>query len=103
MPTILMEFLTTLLQERDRVKADPGLSGVFVNPATKEIWQEGDVYTFPSLGRTLRAIGVNGAKEFYEGETAQKLVADIQAAGGIITLEDMAKYQVSMGEFRIIT
>ena len=70
-----MEFLTTLHQERERVKADPGLSGVFVNPATKEIWQEGDVYTFPSLGKTLRAIGVNGAKEFYEGETAQKLVA----------------------------
>jgi len=83
-----------LHQERERVKADPGLSGVFVNPATKEIWQEGDVYTFPSLGKTLRAIGVNGAKEFYEGETAQKLVADIQAAGGIITLEDMAKYEV---------
>ena len=28
------------------------------------------------------------------GETAKKLVADIQAAGGIITLEDMANYQV---------
>ena len=28
------------------------------------------------------------------GETAKNLVADIQAAGGIITLEDMANYQV---------
>ena len=28
------------------------------------------------------------------GDTAKNLVADIQAAGGIITLEDMANYQV---------
>ena len=28
------------------------------------------------------------------GETAKNLVADIQAAGGIITLEDMVNYQV---------
>ena len=36
------------------------------------------MYTFPSLGKTLRAIAVNGAKEFYEGETAVNLVRDIQ-------------------------
>ena len=60
------------------MKNDPGLSGVFVNPKTGDIWQEGDVYTFPSLGKTLRAIATNGAKEFYEGDTAQKLVADVQ-------------------------
>ena len=83
-----------LHQEQERVKADPGLSQVFVNPATNDIWQEGDVYTFPSLGRTLRAIAVNGAREFYEGATAVNLVADIQAAGGIITLEDMRNYRV---------
>ena len=71
------------------------------------------MYTFPSLGKTLRAIAVNGAKEFYEGETAVNLVRDIQvgtvkytdiikytlpcrlqAAGGIITMEDMRNYRV---------
>ena len=76
---------------------DPGLAAVFVNPQTGDIWSEvrrmimmmmivmkivmmiqGDVYTFPSLGKTLRAIAVNGAKEFYEGETAVNLVRDIQ-------------------------
>ena len=82
-----------LHQERDRVMRDPGLAAVFVNPQTGDIWSEvrriimmmmivimiqGDVYTFPSLGKTLRAIAVNGAKEFYEGETAVNLVRDIQ-------------------------
>ena len=41
-------------QEQARVMGDPGLSSVFVNPATGDIWQEGDIYTFPLLGRTLR-------------------------------------------------
>ena len=43
-------------QERERVMADPGLSGIFVNPITGNIWSEGDVYTFPSLGATLRFV-----------------------------------------------
>ena len=82
-----------LHQERERVMGDPGLAAVFVNPQTGDIWSEvrrmkmiimivmmvqGDVYTFPSLGKTLRAIAVNGAKEFYEGDTAVNLVRDIQ-------------------------
>ena len=73
---------------------DPGLRSVFVNPRTGLLWEEGDVYTFPALGRTLRAIALHGAREFYEGETAVRLVRDIQAAGGIITMEDLAGYRV---------
>ena len=34
--------------------SDPGLSGTFVNPETGDIWNEGDIYTFPRLGKTLR-------------------------------------------------
>ena len=41
-------------QERERVMKDPGLSGTFVNPETGDIWNEGDIYTFPRLGKTLR-------------------------------------------------
>ena len=43
-------------QERERVLLDPGLRSVFVNPRTGEPWEEGDVYTCPALGKTLRAI-----------------------------------------------
>ena len=34
-------------------------------------------------------IAKNGVDEFYSGETAKKLVKDIQDAGGIITLDDL--------------
>jgi gamma-glutamyltranspeptidase/glutathione hydrolase len=45
------------------------------------------------LGRTLRLIAEKGADGFYKGETAQKIAADVQANGGVITVEDFAAYE----------
>ncbi|MBA4071314.1 MAG: gamma-glutamyltransferase [Gemmatimonas sp.] len=47
----------------------------------------------PDLARTLRLIADQGAKGFYEGETAEKLVAEMQRGGGIISLEDLKRYE----------
>ena len=41
------------------------------------------------LAATLERVARYGADEFYTGEIARKLVADIQKAGGIITERDM--------------
>ena len=53
----------------------------------------GDIIKYPALAATLRRISKNGRNEFYKGETAKKLVAYLQQKGGIITLEDLSKYQ----------
>ena len=45
------------------------------------------------LAETLERIITNGADEFYRGETGQKIVKRVQALGGIITLEDLSKYE----------
>jgi len=47
----------------------------------------------PELGETLRRIRDRGASDFYEGETARKLAAAMQAQHGLITLEDLKQYQ----------
>jgi len=85
-------------QERERVKADPGLSSVFVNPRTGDIWNEGDVYTYKSLGESIQAIAKNGPGVLYDGPLGEKLVADVQKAGGIITMDDMRSYKVQWEE-----
>ncbi|GAA4279189.1 gamma-glutamyltransferase [Aquimarina mytili] len=54
----------------------------------------GDTLKNPKLAQTLYRIIKNGRDEFYEGETGQKLVGFIQQKGGIITLEDLKKYNV---------
>jgi gamma-glutamyltranspeptidase/glutathione hydrolase len=56
-------------------------------------WKENDTIKYNALAATLTRIQKNGRDEFYKGETAKKLAAFIQANGGIITLEDLAKYE----------
>lgn len=47
----------------------------------------------PDLARTLSLIRDQGARGFYEGETAEKFVAEMQRGGGIISLEDLKQYE----------
>jgi gamma-glutamyltranspeptidase/glutathione hydrolase len=46
------------------------------------------------LARTLEALARQGASGFYQGPVARRLVAGMRAAGGIWTLEDLARYRV---------
>jgi len=47
----------------------------------------------PDLAITLRAIARDGPKGFYEGPVAEKIVAGVQKAGGIITAGDLKNYR----------
>ncbi|MDQ3996689.1 MAG: gamma-glutamyltransferase [Gemmatimonadota bacterium] len=53
----------------------------------------GTVLKQPALARTLDRIGTNGADGFYRGETARAIADELQRLGGIITVEDLARYQ----------
>ena len=56
-------------------------------------WQGGDRIVLGDLGRTLQAIADGGADAFYTGRIAEQFAADMAANGGIITTEDLAKYE----------
>jgi gamma-glutamyltranspeptidase/glutathione hydrolase len=56
-------------------------------------WVPGDTLFQKSLGQTLRAIASKGRDGFYTGSVAQALVKNVQASGGIISLQDLASYQ----------
>lgn len=53
----------------------------------------GDRFSQQELGHTLVAIAVDGARAFYEGEIATKLIACMEAGGGLITEQDLAAYK----------
>ena len=55
-------------------------------------WAEGDRLTLKDLGRTLRAIAVDGPDAFYKGWIADRIADDMAANGGLITKADLAKY-----------
>ena len=56
-------------------------------------YKMGDTIKYRALSETLLRIMNNGKAEFYKGETATKIVAFVQKNGGILTLEDLAKYE----------
>mgnify|MGYP001376824772 FL=1 len=56
-------------------------------------FQINEIIKFPELASTLKRIMLNGKDEFYNGETAVKLIDFIQQNGGIITLEDLKIYK----------
>jgi len=53
----------------------------------------GDKLVQTELAQTLERIRDKGAYEFYEGETAHKLAAEMASNGGLITLDDLKDYQ----------
>ncbi|WP_223033330.1 gamma-glutamyltransferase [Hanstruepera marina] len=53
----------------------------------------GDTIKNIQLAKTLQRIVLNGKDEFYKGETAKILVDYLSERGGIMTLEDLAKYE----------
>ncbi len=57
-----------------------------------KFYEEGEIFRQPELAATLERIAANGPKEFYEGETAKRLAADMAAHGGLISEEDLRQY-----------
>jgi len=57
-------------------------------------WKEGDTLIQKELAETLKRIRDLGQKGFYEGKTAELIVAEMQKGNGIISLNDLKNYTV---------
>jgi gamma-glutamyltranspeptidase / glutathione hydrolase len=55
-------------------------------------WKKGDLLIQKELAKTLRLIKEKSRDGFYKGETAEKIVAEMQKDNGLITLEDLESY-----------
>lgn len=60
--------------------------------------QAGKNFVQPELAATLERIALHGQADFYQGETAKLLVAQMQRGGGLITLDDLASYTAGWRE-----
>ena len=56
-------------------------------------WKEGDTLIWTNLASTLERIRDNGKAGFYEGKTADDIVAEMKRGKGIITHEDLKNYK----------
>ncbi|MEX2285065.1 MAG: gamma-glutamyltransferase [Gemmatimonadota bacterium] len=56
-------------------------------------YAEGETIRLPDLARTLERIETQGRDGFYKGETARLLAQEMKRGAGLITEEDLARYQ----------
>jgi gamma-glutamyltranspeptidase / glutathione hydrolase len=70
----------------------PSSARIFLK-ADGSVKQAGDHIALDELAQTLGAIAADGAAGFYEGPVAQKIAAAVQAAGGRMTMADLANYR----------
>jgi gamma-glutamyltranspeptidase/glutathione hydrolase len=61
-------------------------------------YQAGDILKQPDLARSLQRIADQGPAGFYEGETALLLEKEMKANDGLITREDLKRYQARKRE-----
>ena len=93
---------------RKGIRLDQDLAGGFTRrqkdfaryPASMAIfgndgkpWRVGEVFKQTDLADTLERIKKRGREGFYAGKTADLLVAEMQANGGLITHEDLKSYR----------
>ncbi len=90
--TVSEPFAASLGGAHTPLQADPESKRVFLRDGNP--YKAGETFKQPDLAETLQRISNNGAKEFYEGETAKRLAATMAEHGGLITTDDLKAYKV---------
>ncbi|HEX4040337.1 MAG TPA: gamma-glutamyltransferase [Xanthobacteraceae bacterium] len=70
----------------------PSSAKIFLKPDGSAL-VAGDRLVQSDLAETLAAIARDGPPAFYDGPVAQKLAAAVQAAGGVMTADDLKNYR----------
>ncbi len=58
-----------------------------------QLYKEGETFRQPELARTLQRIA-DDPESFYRGKMAQELIAELHKGGALLTLQDLAQYNV---------
>ena len=94
---IVDDIADTLPLAQPRIARWQSSAPVFLN-SDGTVLMPGQDLLQPDLAITLRAIASDGPKGFYEGPVAEKIVAAVRKAGGIMTTEDMKNYRAILRE-----
>jgi gamma-glutamyltranspeptidase/glutathione hydrolase len=82
----------SLPNEHARLARWPSTAKIFVK-ADGSALASGDRLVQSDLAQTLETIAQNGPRAFYQGPVADKLAAAVQAAGGVMTVDDLKSYR----------
>ncbi|MYC88845.1 MAG: gamma-glutamyltransferase [Gemmatimonadales bacterium] len=88
---VTTRLVSTLDAAQEGIRAFPHSARIFLpGDAVPGI---GDTFAQPDLAAVLTRLRDRGPDDFYRGETAALIVAEMERGGGIITLEDLDRYE----------
>lgn len=88
----------------------PGMPGgeqrMTYTPDSARLWcredgsikRPGDYWSNPNMADTLELLARKGARDFYAGELADHIAAELEHGGGYVTRDDLANYDVRVSE-----
>jgi gamma-glutamyltranspeptidase/glutathione hydrolase len=82
-----------LAQQVGKLRRDPASAALFL-PGGRPL-QQGERLRQPDLARCLRLLAAGGPAVFYQGEIGRALVETVRAAGGALSVDDLAAYTVA--------
>ena len=96
-------FANMIVDNYDVIQAFPASEEIYLTDGFPK--QVGELVVNTDLANTLQLIADQGRDAFYHGPVAQAIVDAVQADGGLITLQDLAGYEVSfrtpvIGDYR---
>lgn len=95
--TVTPELADSIEAERDNLSKHPASAAIFFKPDGTG-WRPGEKLVQTDLAATLKAVAEQGPDGFYKGPVAENIAKAIQAAGGPITVQDLANYKAVLRE-----
>lgn len=81
-----------IARNREALQADPTLAADFFHADGRPL-SAGETLRRPALAATLQRIADEGPAAFYRGEIAARIADSVDAAGGVLTRQDLAEYR----------
>jgi gamma-glutamyltranspeptidase/glutathione hydrolase/leukotriene-C4 hydrolase len=75
------------------IRSNWGLSQIFVNQKTNQLYQFNDIVKMPNLADTLEILSHDHINAFYDSDLTKDIVKEINENGGNVTLNDFKDYK----------
>lgn len=92
------DLYTSLQSAKERLQKWDSSKPVFFKDGGKSDYQIGDKFIQTDLANSLKLIADKGRDGFYKGKTAKAIADSVTAAGGLMTIEDLASYKAVIRE-----